>query len=52
MRRKIETERVVLRFLFIPRIIRQEWRWLEFARIRQERVYSDKWKWVDKEWKN
>lgn len=52
--------REVLRFLLIPREICGQWRWLEFAKIRQERylgwssmpegpVYRS-WKWRDVEW--
>lgn len=47
-------ERITRRFLFLPRCIYHEWRWLEFAIIRQEYVHLGDltYDWVDMEWVN
>lgn len=48
--------RLIHRFLFVPRKINDEWRWLERAQIQQEWVsfnnYHDKleWYWRDRLW--
>lgn len=71
MRHKIERkkspqvgeERVVSKFLYIPKFINEEWRWFEKADIKQRVVvltslapeckYPIKYKaWVDIEWVN
>jgi hypothetical protein len=49
MRKKVNI-RVVKRFLFIPKIINRDWRWLEFAKIEQEMTFLNKWVWIDKRW--
>lgn len=42
-------ERIVRRFLFLPTQIGYEWKWLEFAKIRQ--VYSFTYEcWVNEDW--
>jgi hypothetical protein len=56
---KVGAERVVRRFLWWPLRLQDEWRWLEWAAIRQmykERavqrsatIYSYKWRWWDLE---
>jgi hypothetical protein len=51
MRKKLNKTRVVWRFLFLPRVINREWRWLEFAKIEQELIFSNGWVFIDKAWK-
>jgi hypothetical protein len=51
MRKKLNKMRVVWRFLFLPRVINREWRWLEFAKIEQELIFSNGWVFIDKAWK-
>lgn len=54
--RKIYTykaSRIVKRFLFLPRLIGNEKRWLEIAKIEQKMVSGDdKWYWKDIKWVN
>lgn len=48
------SERIIIRFLFFPRTIQGETRWLEFARIKQYYwlpEHGPGW-WTDKEWMN
>jgi hypothetical protein len=59
---EIGDRRTVLRFLLLPKCICGEWRWLEFARIEQERgtrkalvpggscADIDVWVWWDVAW--
>ena len=57
--------RIIKKFLFVPKCINNEYRWLEFANIKQVFQKQINWKyydgigyyeygeyvWVDKEWK-
>jgi len=55
MRKKyiVDEKRVIKRFLFIPRTVDNEKRWLEFAIIEQICVLNKgKWYWKDIEWIN
>jgi len=47
-------ERVINRFLFFPKLLGEEWRWLEWAEYKQRYAvyeYSSNC-WEDKEWIN
>lgn len=58
--KKIGDRRKIKRFLFFPKKIKGEWRWLEICRILQERIECvgtmpeggayDAWKWKNIEW--
>ena len=49
----IKNKRVISRFLFLPRIIGSEMRWLEFSKIEQEIAFVGfRWIWIDKQWIN
>ena len=54
MRKILPNKRVIRRFLFIPKILGNEWRWLEFANIEQVLKCKgfDKWIWINSQWKN
>ena len=59
MKYKSGETRIVKRFLFIPKGIRGQFRWLETATFKQEYVYRNdptcgaSWhEWTDKEWLN
>lgn len=46
-------KKVVKKFLFLPKKIENEWRWLERAEILQAFLFNDYWrefKWKDIEW--
>jgi len=46
-------ERVIKRFLFRPKLIYNEKRWLEVAEIEQKLLFiNNKWKWVNTKFKN
>ena len=61
---QIGDKRTVIRFLFFPKCLKGEWRWLEFAQILQERIEVTSLSpiitkhcqridiWVSKEWVN
>lgn len=44
--------RVIRRFLFVPKCIKDEWRWLEWAEIEQSSIagINAGWSWVDLKW--
>ena len=45
--------RTIRVFLWLPRIIGNEGRWLTWAEIKQEFAEAGRWlEWVDKEWAN
>ena len=52
MRKSLTEKRVIRRFLFIPKIINREWRWMEFAKIEQELIFQhpDDWIWINIRW--
>lgn len=41
---RLHDQRIILKFLFFPRNIGGETRWLELTRIRQIRVEYNEWK--------
>lgn len=50
---KIGATRVVRRFLFFPRLVAGEWRWLETVKIQQQlrlEVHYDGFYWEDISW--
>ena len=51
MRKVLTDKRVVIRFLFLPKTINKEWRWLELVGIEQELVINKGvWKYIDINW--
>lgn len=50
MRRRRFDRRIIVRFLFFPRTIGHETRWLEFAKIKQFYHQEYFYPWVDEEW--
>ena len=47
-----KSKRVIKRFLFLPKLINNEKRWLEFAKIEQKLICNGKIRWVNTQWKN
>lgn len=46
-------ERVIRCFLFLPKVVDDEWRWLEFADIRQRfYVWMESSGWEDVSWED
>lgn len=42
--------RTITKFLFFPKKINGEWRWLEIATYKQKYMYSSDAGWIDWEW--